>query len=386
MNSTNPLLGPNRFKLGTFGLNVDNACAITTIDGVFHTTWENVTTLTGLADAAGFEALVPVARWRGFGGKTNFNGASFETFTWAAGLGASTRHAAVFATSHVPTIHPIVAAKQATTIDHISGGRFALNIVCGWFEPELEMFGASIMEHDERYAYATEWLEVMKQLWSAKDEFDYDGKYFKVKRGFHQPKPRQQPFPPIMNAGGSGIGRHFATRYCDMIFVHIKGQDIEAARRDIDEVRELAQSKYGRDIQVWANCYCVIGDTDKAAQDFCDWYVREKGDWEAVENLIRNIGLQSRVLPKEQLEGAKYHYIAGWGGYPLVGTPARVAERLTKLSEVGLNGALLSWPRYEEGLRRFIAEVIPLLEQAGLRRRAETARASPPAQLAARAT
>ena len=155
-------IGANRLKIGTFGLNVDGACAMTIIDGVFHPTWDNVLDLTGAADAAGFEALVPVARWRGFGGKTNFNGSCFETFTWAAGVGASTRRSTVFSTCHVPTVHPIVAAKQGTTIDHITRGRFALNIVCGWFEPELEMFGAPLMAHDERYAYAAEWLAVLR--------------------------------------------------------------------------------------------------------------------------------------------------------------------------------------------------------------------------------
>jgi dimethylsulfone monooxygenase len=374
MSSSNALHSANRFKLGLFGLNVDSACAITTIDGVFRPTWANVKTLTGLADAAGFEALVPVARWRGFGGTTNFNGACFETFTWAAGVGGATQRAAVFATSHVPTIHPIVAAKQATTIDHITGGRFALNVVCGWFEPELEMFGAAIMEHDERYAYATEWLDVLKRLWTAEEEFDHDGRYFHIRRGFHQPKPIQRPFPPIMNAGGSGIGRHFAIRHCDMIFIHIKGQDVAAGKKDIDEVRMLARKEYGRDIQVWANCYCVIGDTDEDALKFRDWYVHEKGDWEAVANLVRSLGLQSGVLPKEQLEGAKYHFIAGWGGYPLVGSPAHIADDIAKLADAGLDGALVSWPRYEEGLRRFIAEVMPLIEQAGLRRPAASAK------------
>jgi alkanesulfonate monooxygenase SsuD/methylene tetrahydromethanopterin reductase-like flavin-dependent oxidoreductase (luciferase family) len=66
----------------------------------------------------------------------------------------------------------------------------------------------------------------------------------------------------------------------------------------------LARKEYGRDIQVWANCYCVIGDTDEDALKFRDWYVREKGDWQAVDNLVRSLGLQSGVLPKEQLEGA----------------------------------------------------------------------------------
>ena len=88
-----------------------------------------------------FEALVPVGRWRGFGGVTNFNGPGFEAFSWAAGIGASTKYSSVFATSHVPTVHPIMAAKQCTTIDHITGGRFTLNVVTGWHKPEIEMFG-----------------------------------------------------------------------------------------------------------------------------------------------------------------------------------------------------------------------------------------------------
>jgi FMNH2-dependent dimethyl sulfone monooxygenase len=365
--SKHALQSANRLKLGLFGLNVDNACAATKIDGVFHPTWANVKAITGKADAAGFDALVPVARWRGFGGEIDFNGACYETYAWAAGLGEATKKPAVFSTSHVPTIHPIVAAKQATTIDHISNGRFALNIVTGWYEPELEMFGAPVMEHEERYKYADEWLQIVKMLWTCEDEFDFEGKYFKIKRGFHQPKPIQKPFPPVMNAGGSQTGRHFAAKNCDMIFVHIKGEDIESARRDIEEVRKLAREEYGREIQVWANTYCVIGDTDEEALKFRDWYVNEMGDWEAINNLVGGIGLTSKVLPPDMLEAAKYHFIAGFGGYPLVGTKDRIASELQKLSDVGLDGALMSYPRYEEGLTRFIAEVMPLLVQQGLR-------------------
>ncbi|MGE3246552.1 MAG: LLM class flavin-dependent oxidoreductase [Beijerinckiaceae bacterium] len=367
MTQAGALKSPHKLKLGLFGLNVDNACAATKIDGVFHPTWANVKAITGKADAAGFDALVPVARWRGFGGEIDFNGACFETYTWAAGLAEATRNPAVFSTSHVPTIHPIVAAKQATTIDHISNGRFALNIVTGWYEPELEMFGAPVMDHEERYKYADEWLQIVKLLWTREDEFDYEGKYFSIKRGFHQPKPIQKPFPPVMNAGGSQTGRHFAARNCDMIFVHIKGEDVASARRDVEEVRKLAREEYGREIEVWANSYCVIGDTDEEALKFRDWYVNEMGDWEAIDNLVGGIGLTSKVLPPEMLEAAKYHFIAGFGGYPLVGRKERIASEMAKLSSAGLDGVLMSWPRYEEGLTRFIAEVLPLLEQEGLR-------------------
>src|SRR5918911_2370784 len=165
MASRNPLFGPNKLKLGVFGANLGGGCVATQVPRGLEATWPATLEVAALADQAGFEALVPVARWKGFGGATNFSGQSFETYTWAAGLGAQTAHIAPFATSHVPTIHPIVAAKQATTIDHITGGRFALNVVCGWFVPELEMFGAPIMEHELRYEYATEWLEIVKRLW-----------------------------------------------------------------------------------------------------------------------------------------------------------------------------------------------------------------------------
>ena len=67
----------------------------------------------------------------------------------------------------MPTIHPIVAAKQCTTIDHLTGGRFALNVVCGWYSQELRMFGLPPMDHDTRYAYADEWVEVVRKLWTA---------------------------------------------------------------------------------------------------------------------------------------------------------------------------------------------------------------------------
>src|SRR5262249_16151574 len=131
----NPLFNDNKLKLGPFGVNVSNGYAITTVDGRHKVTCPTNLAIAQTADRYGYEALVPVARWRGFGSESNFNGTNFETHTWAAALGQATNDISVLTTSHVPTIHPIVAAKQATTVDHIPNGRFALNIVCGWFTP-----------------------------------------------------------------------------------------------------------------------------------------------------------------------------------------------------------------------------------------------------------
>jgi dimethylsulfone monooxygenase len=88
----NPLYNDNRLKLGVFGANVSNGCAATTAPGHLEMTWANSGDIVTTADRAGFEAVVPIARWKGFGGATNFNGTCYETLAWAAGMGALTRH------------------------------------------------------------------------------------------------------------------------------------------------------------------------------------------------------------------------------------------------------------------------------------------------------
>ena len=363
---TNPLYSRNKLKLGLFGTNVSNGCAITTAEGTFETTWPNAKKIAQVADRDGYEALVPVARWRGFGGETNFNGTCFETYTWAAGLGEATNDIGILTTSHVPTVHPILAAKQATTIDHITNGRFALNIVCGWFKPELEMFGVPIMEHTIRYDYASEWVEVLKLLWTRDDEFDYDGKYFQIRKGFSMPKPIQKPFPPLMNAGGSERGQHFAAKYADLAFVPSPIDHAESARR-IAAYRDLARTEYGREIQIWTNCYVVQRDTQAEADRYLEYYVVERGDDVAANEITTVLFEQAQTFPLEMMEPLKYHLKAGWGGYPLVGTADTIVAELQKISAIGIDGVVLSWVDYLDGLDRWSAEVMPRLEQAGLR-------------------
>jgi len=69
---------------------------------------------------------------------------------------------------------PLAAAREAHAVVRIPGAR---TLVAGGIHAAgVEMFGAPIMEHDERYAYATEWLNVLKLLWTSEEEFDYDGR------------------------------------------------------------------------------------------------------------------------------------------------------------------------------------------------------------------
>ena len=98
--STNPAFNSRKLKLGTFQTNLDYGCLMADVEGRLKISWPNTVALAKLADEMEFEALVPVARWRGFGGKLNPQGPGFETYTWASGIAASTDAAGVVATSH----------------------------------------------------------------------------------------------------------------------------------------------------------------------------------------------------------------------------------------------------------------------------------------------
>ena len=363
----NPLFNQRKLKLGTFCTNLSGGCTMSSIDGVLEADWPSTVELALMGEAMDFEALVPVGRWKGFGGALDFNSAGFETYTWAAAMSALTRRSGIFATSHVPTIHPVMAAKQAMTIDHISGGRFALNVVTGWHQTEIEMFGAPLLEHDRRYAMAAEWLDIIKKLWTSEDAFDFAGEFYRVERATMQPKPIQKPYPVLMCAGSSTKGREFAARYCDVNFVNLDSYELAGMRARVDQVRTLARQEFGRDIQVWANAYIFHGDTEADARRYYHHAVHELGDWEGADNLIRIMGINSQSIPPDRLALMKEHFMAGWGGYPIIGTSSQTVDALILLQRAGFDGILLSWPRYIQDMRRFQAETYPLVVQAGLR-------------------
>lgn len=95
-----PLYNDQKLKLGVFAVNCSNGVNISHAPTTYKVTWEHTSDIVKRADAMGFELALPVARWRGFGGTTDFNGESFETYTWAAGLAQATRNIMVAATSH----------------------------------------------------------------------------------------------------------------------------------------------------------------------------------------------------------------------------------------------------------------------------------------------
>ena len=138
----------NALKIGLFGSNCSSGRAVTQVPERWTGNWEDNLALARMADAAGIEFMLPVGRWKGYGGDTDYMGTTLETITWATGLLSHTKRLIVFGTVHAPLFHPLIAAKQFVTADQVSEGRFGLNIVVGWNEDEFQMFGVTQRDHE----------------------------------------------------------------------------------------------------------------------------------------------------------------------------------------------------------------------------------------------
>jgi len=335
--TTNPMFNDQKMKLGLFGTNCSYGLIMSHAPTTYEATWAHTREIAQRADALGFEALVPIARWRGFGGSTNFNGNCFETYTWAAGLAEATENIGIFATSHLATVHPIVAAKAAVTIDHISGGRFGLNLVMGWFSPEMDMFHGAQREHDERYVFGQEWIDLVKKLWREEGQFSTQGSFFEGENLEAYPKPHQAPRPVLINAGNSPSGVEFSARNVDINFASL--DTLENMATYTKSLRTKARDEYDRDISTMTYGLVVVRDTEKEAKQAFQSVI-DHGDWDAAGNVMKIAGMESQSF-NEQIKQFQERFIAGWAGYPVVGTPEQVVEELGRLNDAGMDGMIM---------------------------------------------
>jgi FMNH2-dependent dimethyl sulfone monooxygenase len=305
---------------------------------------------------------MPIGRWRGLSGETDFNGVCYETLTWAAALSQVTEQIMLFATTHVPMKHPIVAAKEAVTAEHAAGGRFGMNVVMGWFTPEMEMFGAPRSDHDERYRMGAEWIEICRRLWR-EETFDWDSEYFHLRRAQAHPGPLGAPQPVLVSAGNSPAGQAFSARYCDFNFITFG--TFEEARQISRNVRRMAREDYGRETGIMTYGYLICRDTEKEARRARD-LVMERADWGAANNVLAVLGVYEDAY-RTQAESMQERFILGWGGYPSVGSPEQVVETFRQASEAGIDGVVFGLLDYAQELEHIEASVLPLMREAGLR-------------------
>ena len=153
---------------------------------------------------------------------------------------AATQRLSVFATVHLPLVHPMFAAKQIVAASEIGEGRFCLNVVCGWNQDEFEMFGVEQRAHDVCYAYGRQWLNVVRRIWKGGGPFDFDGDFIRLRNVEALPLPRGGA-PPVMNAGASETGATFAIEECDAMFIPIRA-DVASAAQNVSTSLQRARA------------------------------------------------------------------------------------------------------------------------------------------------
>ena len=356
----------HRLKIGLFGANCSSGRAVTTVAERWSGSWADCLALAQLADTAGIDFILPVARWKGYGGTTDYQGATLETITWAAGLLAKTKRLNAFGTVHAPLMHPVIAAKAMVTADQIGEGRFGLNLVCGWNEDEFEMFGVTQRDHEARYAYAQEWLDAVKAMWSREDEFSFEGEFIRLRQVRAKPKPYGGTRPYVMNAGASPTGQAFAIRNCDGIFISASLQALDAAAQSARRVRDLAASQ-NRALDIFTAGVITCRPSRKEAEEYERYCLSEHADWGAVDHILAMKGITPAKHGPEEFQRLRANQAYGLGGMRLVGAPDDIARDLAAVHAAGITGIGFSFVHYLKELPYFLDEVVPRLERLGLR-------------------
>lgn len=351
-----PLFNDNKLKLGLFALNAGGTM-MTLAPDRFQADWRRCDEAMRLASELGIEAMVSLATWA--------ERREFESFTWSSALGARHPRTANITTLHVQLSHPTFVAKAIATMDHITDGRAAINVVAGSNPDTYAAFGQAFEDHDTRYAHAEEFMRVLDLLWSSDGPVSFEGRFYQLKNAHCIPKPLGRL--PIMNAGTSERGLDFAARFADIVFTHLPEGDLDGSRKLVQHCKQIAHNRYQRQVQVWTHAYVVMRDTQEEANAFLRYYAEEYADTKRVEAWVKTLTqtADDKVRSEESWK-FKRNWAAG-GGIGLVGTPQRVAERLVDLCRLGVDGILLNSTEPEIMLGHARRSLLPLLEQAGVR-------------------
>jgi dimethylsulfone monooxygenase len=362
----------NKLKLGLFGSNCSSGRALTIMPERWPADWDSNEKLAEMADAAGIDFMLPIARWKGYQGETDFQGTTLETLTWATGLLALTKRMTVFATVHAPLVNPVMAAKCCVTADQVGRGRFALNIVIGWNEGEFGMFGVPQREDMNRYLFGQEWIDAVLRMWGSEEEFDFDGEFLQLKNLRLKPKPHGGTRPLMMNAGASDAGRAYALRNCDALFTSVSFPSLERTALENAAIKQRALDQ-GREIGVYTVGEVVCRPTRKEANDYYRYWTEEGVDWAAIDYMLHLKGLRPADDPAEY-QRRRNLLVHGQSGFAIIGDPDDVAKQLGDISSAGFDGLGFSFVNFLDELPLFADEVLPRLEKMGLREKGRDTR------------
>ncbi len=344
-------------------------------------------------------------------------GVGFEPVTLFAAIAAVTRNIGFIATASTTYEDPYILARKFASLDHISKGRAAWNVVTTASSDTASNFG--LTQHPDpktRYERADEFIEVVQKLWDSweDDAFIYNkesgqffhadkihepqhsGKYFSVQGALNVSRP-VQGYPVIVQAGQSEDGRELAGKYAEVIFT--AQQSLEDAQEFYRDVKSRLL-KYGRqpdDLKIMPGVSIFVAKTEEEAQEkyqLLNSLIHPEVGLSLLSGLAGGINLNKFDLdaPFPKLEDADinfssrqqmmidiarkhnfsirqlYEYIASARGHwTLIGTAEQVVDQLQQWFEnEAADGFNVLPPSTPAGLNDFVEFIVPELQRRGL--------------------
>jgi FMNH2-dependent dimethyl sulfone monooxygenase len=315
------------------------------------------------AENSGFEyALSQVRYMASYGAEFQHESTSFSL-----GLLLATERLKVIAAVHPGLWHPGVLAKLGATADHMSGGRFAVNVVSGWFKGEFTALGEHWLDHDERYRRSEEFIRALRGIWT-EDDFTLAGDFYRIRDFTLKPKPVDVPgraHPEIFQGGNSTAARAMAGRVSDWYFSN--GKDYDGLTEQVHDVRRSAEEAGGRHVRFGLNGFMIVRDTEKEARETLREVVA-KSNKPAVagfRDAVRSAGQSTGDKKGMWADSSDEDLVQYNDGFRtgLIGTAEQVAERIVEYKKRGADLMLLGYLHFQEEVEQFGTTVLPLVRE-----------------------
>ncbi|BBX01797.1 alkanesulfonate monooxygenase [Mycolicibacterium moriokaense] len=270
-----------------------------------------------------------------------------ETWSTIAAVAEATSRIELIGAVKPLLFNPLVFAKIAANIADIAEGRLSVNLVTGWFLPELEGLGLDPLDHDDRYAYSREWLSIVTDLWA--------GKHVAIGDHGGQPaliRPAPADPPPLYVGGESEPGRALAAEKADVFFIN--GRPLPDTIEVIEDLR--ARPRDGAPLRFGLSAFVIARDTEEEALAELDYL-------HALDEAVDRPEISGGTDPKTQmykvLSGAKRIGSNGGTLAGLVGSYDQVIERIHAFHDAGIELFMLQFQPIESELDRFADKIIP---------------------------
>ncbi|BCF85731.1 dimethyl sulfone monooxygenase SfnG [Rhodococcus qingshengii] len=295
-------------------------------------------------------------------------GAEFqhESTSFSLALLLATEKLKVIAAVHPGLWQPAVLAKLGATADHLSNGRFAVNVVSGWFKDEFTHLGEPWLEHDERYRRSAEFLQVLRKIWT-EDDVDFRGDFYRIHDFTLKPKPLntpERPNPELFQGGNSAAARENAGRYSDWYFSN--GKDYDGVTEQLVDVRRVAREN-DREVKFGLNGFIIARDTEAEAKDTLREIIA-KANRPAVEgfkNAVQQAGASTASKDGMWADSTFEDLVQYNDGFrsQLIGTPEQIAHRIVEYRRRGVDLILGGFLHFQEEIEYFGAKVLPLVRE-----------------------